>query len=136
MYICAYAARARGQSCVGRIMSNFIELCRLVTGMRLPKGNSTEAHCIGCVVSPLSKPNRLSSSLRLFCHVPLESDQPHSDWRMRLNLTPGAMGCTYICEHRSMFTYVRLFSHSYVSFHIYALQIQWAVHGGQDPMIV
>jgi len=136
-------------------------------GCGFPRGHNTEAHCIGSVVSPLSKllrvekrhlsnrnvvghfptergkrdlrhrlsiwewkttlvlintcrhkflhsqkfwlSNRLSVSLRLFCHVPLESDQPHSDWRMKLNLTSSAMGCTYICEHRSIFTYVRLF---------------------------
>jgi len=33
------------------------------------------AHCIWSVISRISKLNRSSSSLRLFCHVPLKTDQ-------------------------------------------------------------
>ena len=58
--------------------------------------NCFTACCIWIEVSPFSKLNRLSSSLRLFCHVAL--DQLERDWRMRLNDTLNAIGCTYRSE--------------------------------------
>ena len=51
------------------------------------------AYCICSVISPISKPNRLSSSLRLFCHVPLKRDKCDWDWRLRLNDTSDAIVC-------------------------------------------
>jgi len=36
-----------------------------------------------------------SNSLGLFCHIPLKRDQWDSDWRLRLNATPIAIGCTF-----------------------------------------
>ena len=57
--------------------------------------NCFTAYCIWIEVSPFLKLNRLSSSFCLFCHVPLKRDQLDWDWRMRLNDTPNAIGCTY-----------------------------------------
>jgi len=37
--------------------------------------------------------NRCSSSLGLFCHVPLKRDQGDWDRRLGLNATPNAIGC-------------------------------------------
>jgi len=52
------------------------------------------AHCIGSVISSVSNVNRCSSSLGLFDHVPCKRDQWDWDWRLRLNDTPNAIGCT------------------------------------------
>jgi len=54
----------------------------------------TTAYCIWSIISPISKLNRLSSSLRLFRHVQLKRDELDWEWRMRLNDTPNAIGCT------------------------------------------
>ena len=54
---------------------------------------SNTAWCIWRVVSPISSLNHFSSSLRLFCHVPLKSDRFDGDWRIWLNDTPHAIGC-------------------------------------------
>jgi len=56
------------------------------------------AYCIWSVISPISKLNQLSSSLGLFCHVPLKRDQLDWDYRMRLNDTTNTIGCTCIHE--------------------------------------
>ena len=48
------------------------------------------------VISPISKLNRVSSSLRLFFHVPLKRDQFDWNWRISLNDTPNAIGCTAV----------------------------------------
>ena len=52
------------------------------------------AYCMWSVISSFSNLNRRSSSLGLFCHVPLKRDQ--GDWQQRLWLkdTPNAIGCT------------------------------------------
>jgi len=61
------------------------------------------AYCIWSVISSFSNFNRESSSLGLFCHVPLKRDQRDSEWRLRLNDTPRVIGCIcakyiqYIC---------------------------------------
>jgi len=52
------------------------------------------AYRIWSVISSISNLNRSSSSLSLFCHVPLKRDQWDWDWRLRLNDTPDAIGCT------------------------------------------
>jgi len=59
--------------------------------------NVCTAYCISSVISSFSNLNRRSSSLGLFCHVPLKRDQ--GDWHQRLWLkdTPNAIGCTYVC---------------------------------------
>jgi len=55
------------------------------------------AYCISGVISSISNLNRDSSSLGLFCDVPLTGDQGDWDWRLKLNDTPNAMGCTAWC---------------------------------------
>jgi len=45
-------------------------------------------------ISSLSNLNRQSNSLGLFYHVPLKRDRRDWDWRLRLNDTPNAIGCT------------------------------------------
>jgi len=52
------------------------------------------AYCFWSVISSFSNLNRLSSSLGLFCHVPLKKDQWDWDWTLRSNDTPNAIGCT------------------------------------------
>ena len=52
------------------------------------------AYCIWSVISSISNLNRESNSLGLFCHVPLKRDQGDWDWRLSLNDTPNAIGCT------------------------------------------
>jgi len=54
---------------------------------------SCTAYCIWRAISPISSINQLSSSLRLFCHVPLKRDQWDRDWRICFNDTPHAIGC-------------------------------------------
>jgi len=61
------------------------------------------AYCIWSVISSISNFNWWSGSLGLFCHVPLKRDQGHWDWKLRLNNTPNAIGCT--SEKRSIYTY-------------------------------
>ena len=58
--------------------------------------NPYTAYCIWSVISSFSNLNRRSSSLGLFCHVPLKRDQ--GDWGQRLWLrdTPNAIGCIFI----------------------------------------
>ena len=51
------------------------------------------AYCIWRVVSPIFSLKQLSSSLRLFCHVPLKRDPLDWDWGIWLNDTPHAIGC-------------------------------------------
>ena len=51
-------------------------------------------YCIWSVILPISQLNQCSSSLPLFCHVPLKRDQFDWDSRLRLNDTPIAIGCT------------------------------------------
>jgi len=62
-----------------------------VKKLQSPPGTSCY---IWSVISPIFKLNRLSSSLRLFGHFPLKRVQLDWDWRMRLNDTPNAIGCT------------------------------------------
>jgi len=52
------------------------------------------AYCIWSDISSFSNLNRWSSSPGLFCHVPLKRDQGEWDWRLRLNDSPNAIGCT------------------------------------------
>jgi len=51
------------------------------------------AYRIWSDISSISHLNRESSSLGLFCHVPLKRDQGDWDWRLRWNVTPNAIGC-------------------------------------------
>ena len=53
------------------------------------------AYCIWSVISPSSKLNRLSSSLRLCCHVPFERVHLDGVWRIRWKDTSNAIGCKY-----------------------------------------
>jgi len=53
------------------------------------------ACCIWSVISSSSNLNRWSSSRGLFYHVPLKRDQGDSNWRLRFNDIPNAIGCTY-----------------------------------------
>jgi len=46
------------------------------------------------VISLVSNLNRWSSPLDLFCYVPWKRDLRDGDWRLRLNDTPNAIGCT------------------------------------------
>jgi len=57
-----------------------------------------------CVAQPIvfgvsffsiSNLNCCSSSLGLFCHLPLKRGPGDWDWRMRMNDTPNAIGCTW-----------------------------------------
>ena len=52
------------------------------------------AYCIRSVISSFSNLNRRSGPLGLFYYVPLKRDQGDWDWRLRLNDTPNAIGCT------------------------------------------
>jgi len=56
------------------------------------------AYCIWSVISSIASLNRFSSSLGLFCHVPLKRDQGDWDWRLRLrwNDTPNVQLAVYI----------------------------------------
>jgi len=49
---------------------------------------------IWSVIPPISKLNRRSSFLGLFCHVPLKRDQWNWDCRISANDSPNAIGCT------------------------------------------
>jgi len=59
------------------------------------------AYCIWSVISSFPNLNRWSSSLGLFYHVRLKRDQGDWNWRLRLNDTPNAIGCTSFvwCTH-------------------------------------
>jgi len=52
------------------------------------------AYCDWSVIFSFSILNWWSSSLGLFNHVPLKRDQGDWDWRLRVDDTPNAMGCT------------------------------------------
>jgi len=56
------------------------------------------ACCIWSVISSISNLNQWSSSLGVFCHVPLKRDQRDWDWRSDLNDTPSAIDCTLHCH--------------------------------------
>ena len=60
------------------------------------------ACCMWRVIHSFSNPNRWSSSLGLFCHVPLKRDQRHWDWRLRLNDTANAIGCPMLSIYISI----------------------------------
>ena len=62
------------------------------------------AYCNWSVISSISNLNRWSSSLGLFCHVPVKRDQWDWDYRLRLNDTPNAIGCTWIMNRLSLQT--------------------------------
>jgi len=69
-----------------------------VVGLKIQLQTLCTAYCIWSVISSFSNLNRRSSSLGLFCHVPLKRDQ--GDWHQRLWLkdTPNAIGCI-ITQH-------------------------------------
>jgi len=52
------------------------------------------AWCIWSVIPAISNVNRCSNSLGLLCHVSFKKDQGDWDWRLRLNNTPNAIGCS------------------------------------------
>jgi len=73
--------------------------------MALTVSTGNTAYCIWSVISSISSLNRWSSSLGLFCHVPLrelglfchvplERDQQDWDWRLGWDDTPNAIRCT------------------------------------------
>jgi len=76
------------------------------TDTNAPQGT---AYCIWSVISSFSNLNRRSSSLGLFCHVPLKRDRRDWDWRLSLNDAANAIGCTVRCRvaktHRIPYLY-------------------------------
>jgi len=62
--------------------------------------NEVDVALMTSVISSVSNLNRWSSSLGLFCHVPLKRDQWDWDWRWGLNDTPNAPGCSIGDEWR------------------------------------
>jgi len=68
-------------------------------------------YCIRSVISSLSNLNRRSGPLGLFYYVPLKRDQGDWDWRLRLNDTPHAIGCTSVPQaHAYVMTVIFLIS--------------------------
>jgi len=63
-----------------------------------PTTNRTACR-IWSVISTISNLNPWSSSLGLFCHVPLKRNQQDWDWRLRFNDTPSAIGYTNISSY-------------------------------------
>jgi len=80
------------------------------------------AYCIWSGISSISHLNRWSSSLGLFCHVPLKRDRGDYDWRLRLNNTPNAIDCTIhticVCRERCMCV-------SILSNRLMTIEIEW-----------
>ena len=76
------------------------------------------AYCIGRVNFSFSNLNRQSSSLGLFCHIPLKRDQWDWDWRLRMNDTPIAIYCTlFACtafSDESCHTHEWVMSHTWM----------------------
>jgi len=61
------------------------------------------AYCTCNAISSVSNLNWWSSSLGLFCHVPLKRDPWDWDWRLRLNDSPNAIGCM----RKETYTYMK-----------------------------
>jgi len=64
------------------------------------------ACCIWSVISSISNLHLWSSSLGLFCHIPLKIDQWNWDWRLRWDDTLNALGCTYTIVYLHISTYI------------------------------
>jgi len=85
------------------------------------------AYCIWSVISSFSNLHSCSSSLGLLCHVPLKRDQGDWDSRLRLHVTPDAIGCTnkplsgkprekctHVHTHSVFCIYMNRVAHAYV----------------------
>jgi len=78
------------------------------------------AYCIWSVVSPISMPHRVFSSLRLV--ATFRWNQSDSGWGLRLNNTPIAIGCTWK-------RHFALFQGSWIRMHnIYVYKFNMHVH--------
>jgi len=58
-----------------------------------------ECHFFNLKSWDLRNLNRWSCSLGLFCRVPLKRCQWYGNWRLKLNDTPNAIGCTWVTNY-------------------------------------
>jgi len=76
-------------------------------------------YCVWSVIPPISKFNRLSSSQRLFCHIPLRRDQLDWDWWFRFNNSPIATACIHIYIHICVCIYLCVYIHINIYMYVY-----------------
>jgi len=95
---CEKGVCVRRENVCGDVWGVWRSLCGVWEGV-CTWGVRGTASCIWSVISSISELNRCSSSLGLFCHVPLERVQGDWDWRLRLEIeikdTPNAIGYSF-----------------------------------------